>query len=232
MVIIIFSILILLIFSITTTIFVIVLQYYFTAVLISYSYLVNSTKQCCCLIFSIWVHILTHPIKRNGYMLGPLVEHRVDSQILSTLTVLTATTIETELTKFARFSLPIDFRENGVDLQGVICSSSNTPQSHISSCVQAYIAWSLLCMEDVDTVFCSLDCHAVHPPAAKTMHPVVDLRVNISPAQVASVKTCMSKALPLNLMPFATASRCATAEVWKPSSRLEMAILKDIKYSE
>ena len=43
-----------------------------------------------------------------------------------------------------------------------------------------------------------LDCHALGPPAAaaKTMYSVVDLRVSISPAQSASVKTCMSKALP------------------------------------
>ena len=85
-------------------------------------------------------------------------------------------------------------------LHRAICTSPNTPQSPTSSCMLAYF-------DDTHFVVWSLDCHATGPPAAETMYPVVDLRVSISPAQSTSVKTCMSKALPLNLMPFATVPR-------------------------
>ena len=57
------------------------------------------SKYVCCLvlsshidhcrfpILSIWVYMLMCPMKLNSKMLGPLVEHRVVSQIWSTLTV-------------------------------------------------------------------------------------------------------------------------------------------------
>ena len=73
------------------------------------------TDQCCRLYLG---HLGPHAhapneTKYNGYVLEPLVEHWVDSQVLSTLTV----------------------QENGLGLHRVICSLPNPPEATpVSAC--------------------------------------------------------------------------------------------------
>ena len=84
-------------------------------------------------------------------------------------------------------------------LHKAICSSPNTPRSHISSCMPAYKAWysrRRRCLQ------LRLPCYR-----SSRRNPVLYLRVSTFPVQCTSVSTCKSKTLPLNMKPFAIAPR-------------------------